>query len=342
MSYFFVYFFSSLFILCSSLKQQKYIKFLLIVLSFLVLSIFFAGRGENVGTDVRIYALPVFVRCLAYSDLYQLSSREVLEKGYLLMNYLVSRYSDDYHFAFLLNAFLFLLGFFVGGYYFSKKFVIPIFFVFILFLLTQFNMGMNLIRQFISVSIIFGFSFFLIQKKIIVFFLGVLFALCFHHSAIIGVVIYLLYHVTIFFLESKNRQFYLTFLFFGITIAVLNFPFLTHYFINIGLLSARVENDLDSYSVQTGSLMLAICKSVPFILGVISYKTLSKIEKPFVVFAYIVLLLAIVRTNFGAASRLLIYFDSYSLISIPLFVYRIFINKRNRYIVCLILFLFYS
>ncbi len=170
----------------SSNRDRKSIKFL--AAGVIVLCLFAATRGENVGTDMQVYAIPLYNNTKALNSLATILSQDLrIEKIYYILAYISS------HFFGRIEVFLFTLELLVFLpvticiYKERKKIRMVVAMTF--FMLLYYPMSLNAMRQSIAVAfLLLAISFFLNKKKLWSLVLSVV-SIYFHSSAIIGIII---------------------------------------------------------------------------------------------------------------------------------------------------------
>jgi len=168
----------------ASLYQNTKIPFLssaFYVISFLIL-FFVLGFRNYSGIDDTSYK-NIFFNVSEHGFVGQFIETK-LEPGYLLLNYFVSLFTDNYLYMQLLSSFIPLALFY---YRFKKNssFMSISLAVFLLATLIYFQMlSVSLIRMFIAVSIVFNAYSYIHQKKLWKYIVVILVASTFHYSAL--------------------------------------------------------------------------------------------------------------------------------------------------------------
>lgn len=329
-----------IFIYEKNILKSKRISLFFLIFSIFLLSIFAGGRGENIGTDIRFYVIQEFSNNLTYFSFDDFVRYHVLETGYEFLSFIVSRFSSDIHWVHFLNALCGLVGIYIGIYYFSRKYVISFCFCFCLYLLQKYNMSFNLIRQFIAVSLVFCSVPALLEKKYLLYFLISLIAFSFHRSAIITIILLPLYISLRYLL---NNKLYFLFSIYMVVMIVCTYatPFIINFALQNGILPSHFSDNLSSYSIETGGIYLALSKLIPLILILLSFRKMNTDMKVLAIFCLISFLLSIVRMDFGAAGRLLYYFDIFFIVMIPVSIHLISSKKIDRFILSFLSVLYY-
>ena len=101
MIYIVTFFCSFLFLKLSEIKLKgcpRYVKQIFVIIGILLPTLLAAFRSVNVGTDVRVYGESVFnaaANAERFSDMDFLSTWYQIEFGYRVLNFFVSRFTDN-------------------------------------------------------------------------------------------------------------------------------------------------------------------------------------------------------------------------------------------------------
>lgn len=203
--YLFVFLTSIIFLYNSNLKCSKY-KTGLIVGAVLLLALVAGLRSENVGVDVKVYAIPYYKlasQSTSLGDLFNyMKMYYSTDVGFHMVNYLASRITDDYHLGLFIYELMFIIFSYLGIREFEKKSSTPVWLAMLFLLFSLYNPSLNIMRQCIAVSILFyGIACYLNSKKVH-YLIAQLIAFSFHSSSIIGIGIIVLFHL----LSFKHNQ----------------------------------------------------------------------------------------------------------------------------------------
>lgn len=318
-------------------------------LPFIVLAVLAGGRSTNIGTDIRFYVQSVWERNLFYYDFNDFCKNHVLEVGYEFIAYAISRLSRDIHSFFFITHFIIFLLIFWGLQLYCKKFKLSFSICFLYYVLSFYNYSLNIVRQSLAVSTIFLFSYFLFNKKYLIYFLGCFAALFFHDSGIIGFCIGILY-----FMYSINpKRLSNVYNFFLVSLVIFSFFCISDIvvqLVSLNILPLRFLDNWNDYQTQTSSIVYALLElpfSILSLLVLIKQKSCSKLNILYY-FPIFTFFLAIVNMKYGFAHRFLYYFQIFNIVIIPLGINRLFNKRLQRLFVnfCFIMFIlvkwFYS
>lgn len=273
-------------------------------MSFFLLFIISAFRAETVGTDTSNY-LRGF-ELIKNSNFTSLFDSVSWEKGYVLLNKMVSFLIPQEQGIIVVSSFIILLGLFIS----IKKNSTNIISSILLYInLYYYFISFNMIRQSIALSLIVVSYTYIKERNFKMFFFLVLLSSTFHLIALVFIPIYFLYNIR---LNSKNMILLLgafVFLYFGFDflfkIGLFFFPKYTVYF---------GTNYFEGSGVLT--TLISLCMVA---LGII-LKITQKSDKEFdflFILMLIGLLLSLFSQNMSLFNRMAYYFTIFSIFFIP-------------------------
>lgn len=183
---------SSLFFsLANKYKRKKHLFFCFSILAIFILCIVAGVRKETVGTDVLVYAKPVFEIIKNQSSILCIFDYgKSVEPGFLLLAYISSRFSKE------LPLFLFIIAAvqIIPIYCFAikkREIINPTMLVFS-YMILFYNASFNIMRQCIAAGFVLLSYAYFEERKYINSFVLVLLGCFFHNSTIIAVAITLI------------------------------------------------------------------------------------------------------------------------------------------------------
>lgn len=192
-------------------KSKKITKHVLVFLGLLMPILLASMRKIGVGTDTKVYTFMLYDAAQNAQSFFDYLGKSVYsnfqykavtkwEIGYNLVVYFSTKLTGSIQGVFFLTHAL-IIGFIYKG---LKKIEgdFSISFSMLLFYLLFYGTSLNLMRQWMAISILFYGFHFLQKKDIKKYILTVVFATLFHNSGIIGAVILLLY----FYLENESKN----------------------------------------------------------------------------------------------------------------------------------------
>lgn len=198
MTYICCFFLSVLFIKIGSIKENQNKKIsagLCFAAGLLVTAILAGLRDYSIGTDVRGYGNVWFQRAVSSKDAYgylKWGTSSQVGIVYMLLNYTVSRFTDNAHWFYFVLALLINYLVFRGIY--SCKDEIDISLAMLVFYFLFYNNTLNLLRQSLAIAIIISGFKFVKRKQFIKYFICVTVAFLTHSTAFVGIAVYFLYH----------------------------------------------------------------------------------------------------------------------------------------------------
>lgn len=215
--------------------NNKTLSKLIIVLIIIINTLFSGLRDIGVGLDTTIYIDSYFYTASSLTSFKELINID-LDKGYLILAYLASVFSDDSQS--LLFATAFFINFFIlvafGKY--RRILGINFFVATLLFCVIYYCHTLNLMRQYCAISLLtFGFTYF-IEKKIYTYFFIQLIAFFLHSTSIFFIIIPLLWIVSEMQNSIKRNLLTVGSLFLFIIFIIFYFYFLS-FFGDLGLVS---------------------------------------------------------------------------------------------------------
>ncbi len=277
-------------------KKAKSLVIITAIFIIIIPAILAGVRSYSIGTDVNFYVLPSFNLATNFHSINDwigtfnnpMYPTGRMEKGFLLLVYLISRISTDGHF--LLFVIATIIDFFIYFSLYQLRTICSVFIGEVVFLFTQYNASFNMARQSISMAIcLYAFSILLTNqnKKYMKFFIWVIIAMQFHTAAVLSIFYLLIYII----LRKQNSMSLLkkSSLVIGLMLLVLLFVPTVQYLVKIGILNAHYLDYLSSDvsgaaagSISILSLLIYSSGYIPLILGA---KYLDKYKNIFILMA---------------------------------------------------------
>lgn len=182
----------------NNIKLAKFMAFI----SMVEISIIAGFRNNNVGRDIDVYVYPLFKSCLT-NNFYTLIKDPNIEPLFLIILFMNTKLLGDYHLTLFIIELITVFSIYFYGFknYKNVNFTILI----SVFLFVFFNNTLVMMRQFVSVSLIFISTQFFKEKKYIKTILLFFLAVAFHDTAIISIIIYIYYFVEYRSSFSSNK-----------------------------------------------------------------------------------------------------------------------------------------
>lgn len=188
---------SSLFIFFS--EKTKGFKHRFCLLTGIMIPAVLAGlRSSYVGTDVYLYARQVFesgMGASSWSWMQKWNEAYGVEYGYLLLNHIITRFTENIAWQFFLVE-LFILVFIYQAFAYFKRNIsdnISLSYMFLIYYFLMYNETLNLMRQSMAVAVIvYGFRY-VYERKLPKYVLVIGIAMQFHITALLAIFVYPIY-----------------------------------------------------------------------------------------------------------------------------------------------------
>ena len=220
--YLWVIFFSVLFAyIAGKCRNRKELFFIFSTCSLLILSIFAGCRDLTVGFDVMFYEYSIFQSACYSSSFFELLNSDVstIEPFFLLINYVAVQVFDNIHFVLGVISFITMLFAYMACWRYRKH--VPFWLLYSIYLLLTYDSSLNIMRQYMAVSIIL-YAYTIMKDKGInwqFLFFSVL-AVMTHFSAIFPAVIFYAYN----FIPAMNKKKYNLFIFTAVIVSATLLP----------------------------------------------------------------------------------------------------------------------
>lgn len=261
--------------------KDKHVWFRLTIygVALLVPSILAGVRDISVGTDVLVYAYPVFKDAYYAPNFDSLFYQwQRIEVGYLWLNYLVSGITSSHNIFLGLIMFIEVLFVFMTLNRWKEK--MPLWLGMLVFYLLFFNLSLNLMRQALALSIAFYGMRYIFNRKFLLCSIWVFIGFLFHKSSIVLVLFYPLF---VFANKFRSIKFMFIFILIGVVSISLFQHVLADYMSSLGNYSEYISNYIESIGKESFPyntlafygllLMLFLCnrKKILFSWGKIGY-----------------------------------------------------------------------
>lgn len=275
----------------------------------ILMSLISGFRHYTIGNDT-----PAYLRThnVVINEGFGAFNKSRLEPGYIMLNNISASITDDFNFFLLLMALItnIAIGIFITRH--SKNPVLSL----LLFILFRFFFNeMNIMRQFLSISLILYGVDYIKKRKILKYLMVVLLASTIHYSALFALPIYFLYRKHI----GPRTKLMLSIV--AIVAFFLLDKVLSILTARIGLYGGYVEEYIDSNKI--GSILAAAMSAFMYFYCLMVYKKYksedtNESEYGFILNASLIcMLLSICSIRISILSRLIDYYDIFVIISLP-------------------------
>lgn len=303
-----------LFILISGVFSfDKNNKNIFILLCFLELTFIAGFRAWHIGNDTMPY-ISTFIETINNWNFLHTH----MEKGYIFYNKLVSFFTLNPQGILVVNAFVITGSILL----FIKRYSVYVLFSVLFFVILQFDSTMNIMRQYISVSIILFSMPFIIKRRLIPYIIFCVIATTFHYSAILAIPLYWLYT-----LEFKI-QYLLMIIFITLISVTMLAPIIDKIIYFTGRYESYVGNILLGEEIKIASIVKAFVQLAITVFCYFSYKYVypsNKLKSPvrvqFLLWTSIIAVcMQIISIRGTVMERLVVYYSIFNLISVAFFV----------------------
>lgn len=316
--YLFIFSVTTIFIYLSERKWNKnksIYAYILGMTAVIILSVFAGIRNYDVGTDMDFYILPFFYRAQMYSTNFHnlwIANTENVEIMFLVLEYISANLFHSPHFV--MFALSFLTNIFVYMGIIKQRGNMSITFAWLTYCLIYFNTSLNLMRQSVSVAILFYLFSDLksLNWKKVIFFSA--FAGLFHISGLIGIFFYVTYLMICQrkLIGGLRQILFLLFLLLPVII-----PIAIRIIISLGFLNQRYNIYIDSQTdTAVGNLIFRLICLASYALLCYRTKSNDKSQNYFLLYAGMMNTFFVINNSL-IFIRLRAYFEIFSLIYIP-------------------------
>ncbi len=362
MAIYFITFMLSCLLIKLSEKRKKIGHNFLILLALLLPCLLAALRAYSVGTDVQTYVKPLFdysssassyseyLNSSWYSSGWKLNLASDIEIGFRLLVYFISKIGGSMQLLLFIIHAIIIIPVYKGLKIINKD--NNIWLGMLVFYLMFYNISLNAMRQFMSISLIFlGICLIIENKnKKWQFFLLLILATLFHTSAILGIIIYIFYLLLNNKTEKKYKwlkigkhniplqKIYTYFLVIAVIIVVF-FPNIISYFLEL----FHLEN-YNNYIVGDVHFVLStLYIRIPIIILLVIFRKKLLVNIPNAYFYIYMFTIDFILAQFSSVSvysqRIGYIFALFNTILLPS-ITKVIENKRTKKFITLILILY--
>lgn len=306
-----------------------------LVIGIMIPAVLAGMRSSYVGTDVLLYARQVFASAIGSSSLSWMgrwNSIYGVEYGYLLLNYIISLFTENIAWQFFAVE-LFILIFIYKGFSYIKRNVsdrLSIAGMFMIYYLLFYNESLNLMRQSMAVAVtIYGFRY-VHQRKLLKYLLIIALAMQFHITSLLAVIIYPIY-VMVFARRKYSLKYFLA------VVSIIGTPLIgraAEMIIYTGVFGDKFFKYFNNGINMAYSFNQLIIR-IPFIILIWYMASVKRSNRPYYNFMIIVLLLDLVFAELRGIDvtlyRLSLYFSIFKCAIYPE-IARAFCRKYIRFV----------
>ncbi len=329
--YLFIFVSSSIFAALADSKKNKYKVYIYSCISILLPAILAGMRSSNIGTDINGYVVDNFNVALwaePFSKYVGLIYGK--EKLYLLLVYCTAKIFHNIQWTLFFIELITVSCIYIGAY--RIKYRPSMGWIMITYYLLFYNESLNIVRQSMSVAILFLGTKELFEKKYLKYFLLVTVATFIHSTAMFGIILFAIYYYLE--IDKKNEKMQLLkkmFFIIGALLIVYLFEGICVFLIAKGILESRYMAYFTLNSVSNSNALNILYIFLLFII-ILGHKTLKKKIYKFdfweLIFIFSFILMQLGRVIYFG-SRFSNLFCLYSIVLIPQ-LQTIFTSKKNK------------
>ncbi|MDV7751303.1 EpsG family protein [Enterococcus casseliflavus] len=260
--------FSYILVLVGQTNKNKYFRYFCFSVGIVIPSLIAAFRDYTVGTDVLVYGNPVFFASRKVSDFSSLVmyyEKSGIEKGYLGMNYLVSKFTDSPQLLYFFIEMIILIYVVLSIKKFNSFYNVGYAFPYLCYMLLFYGENLNMMRQSIAVAISVFVFFSILEKHYFIAIINFIFGFLFHRSIVVVIIIYFLY---LFFEKNKYKSLSLILSIIGVLLVSISFNSLATLLTGYELFSkyTMYTNDISESVLRLNGLIIRIVFLAPILL----------------------------------------------------------------------------
>lgn len=293
---------------------NKWLYGVLVAVAILLTAAMAGFRDYTIGSDVLAYGNSTFFISAHYNELDNCINGIALESGYVTLNYVISRFTNDPHWfyffiALLMNLFIIVaLHKYKGNNKFSEALGMFIYYC------TFYNQSLNAMRQSLAVAVLFLAVVYMFSEKYIKSMILCLAATLFHTSAVIFVLF-----IPIYILIKKYPTLKMCILIIaGSIIIVSMYSTISQWLIDKGIFPEKYDRYMVSQNEYTFKWDSLVVRAPIIILALINFKKFKEANK-INVFLLLMLVCEIVFM------QLAVFVEYASRINIYIMIFRVFL-----------------
>lgn len=231
----------------NELRRKKRMGFYVLSMFALFVPCLLAGlRADTVGTDVQVYAKPVFNAAAqrSFSEIndFYLS----IEVGYRALALLVSRMTDDFGVFLALSQLAVILPVYIIAY--KRRRITPMWVTMAIYLCLFYCASFNLMRQCISAALLLLAIQLFEEKKYFRTLICILIGMLFHGSILIGVAVFAISYLVARFKKASTQWILIILMSLSIVVLFSLWQQILSWAIDIGLLPEKYNTYLRIFS----------------------------------------------------------------------------------------------
>lgn len=204
--YFITFFLSVALLKASAISESKIVGTFFSALSIILPSLLAGFRAYSIGTDIRIYGNPVFfgaIRSSSFAELEFMFQKNSIEKGYLFLNYLVSRVTPSPQVLYFIIEMIILIFIYASIKKANIRHGVDKSYCLMIYYLSFYGESLNMMRQSIAVAISLYCFFLFLENRFLLSTFFLFLGMSFHRS--IGIVLFVF--ITYLIIRKVKKKF---------------------------------------------------------------------------------------------------------------------------------------
>lgn len=338
MHYIIIFIITAILLYFSESKKKKTINRFFLIVGLLLPILMATFRDLRVGTDTNLYIKLDFERAMLFDNFTTYLKSSQNEISYLIINYIITRFTNNIHVIFFVFQTIIVLLMYKISY--NYKELAPKYFIFSILLATLYNKSLNMLRQTISMLIVFDAINDLSKNKNKVFIFKIILAMTFHKTAVIALVFFPFKYVY----KNKNRVVYFYFALCSLILFIVNFTNIVSILVNFNIIENRylyyIQNS--TINVSTTLILLKSCIIILLLYFVKFFKKQNKENEIYFFYSIVNYILYFSGCFFNYFERFSYYFEIFYILLIIQIPNIFKENKAYSQLLIFIIMLIYS
>lgn len=291
---------------------------LVILITFLS---FIGGfRALSIGTDIGVYGKKYFDLAVSSNSYFEyLNLFTSTEPGYLLLNFMVSRFTDNLSFFFFILQLMCNTLIILTLYHYKKE--CPLWMSYTVYFCFFYGLTFNIMRQSCALAIMFWAIRYIHEKNWIKYFISIFLAFSFHSTALVAGI--LIFMIQLICKKENKARIYTTFLIIICSIfSLIYIKDLIPLLYKFGIINERIYNYMFTFlngtiDISWGETVFQIIFMIIAFLSLRKYKDKFELNYFFVVTMIINFVLFQFRILISYAHRFSFYFGYMNILLFP-------------------------
>ncbi len=323
-------------------NDSKRIYVICTILAILIPAVMAGLRASGVGTDTKVYIDWVFkssVKSKGIVDIFIFIKTSKVEPLYCLLNFIVSRFTNNLSIMYFLLELIFLTFSYLACKVMSKKLNISCSFTYLVILLLFFNKSLNLCRQSLSMAICLFSLQYILSRDWKKFFLLMILALGFHNSSVLFIPLYFIYPITIS--EKNSSKAFKILSLIVLVLCIVFFKQIVVLLVSKGIISSKFLNYVYLFGKENNIKFIEIITQLGILIITLLFsknlKLHSKYNDFFIYIAFLSFITFLFGFNASYSQRISYYFSMCLVFVIPQFISSLS-KRRDQFFMSVLVF----